>query len=100
MSVKNLSRDDIAKTIHDKFGFSKKDCLDLVNDTIEIIIDGLIKYKFVKIHNFGTFKLKRKNSRIGRNPKTKETVIINERNVVTFKPSKNILKYLNNTLSE
>ena len=100
MNIKNLSRDDIAKTIHDKFGFSKKDCLDLVNDTIEIIIDGLIKSKFVKIHNFGTFKLKRKNSRIGRNPKTKETVIINERNVVTFKPSKNILKYLNNTLSE
>ena len=100
MSIKNLSRDDIAKTIHDKFGFSKKDCLDLVNDTIEIIIDGLIKYKFVKIHNFGTFKLKRKNSRIGRNPKTKEEFSISSRNVITFKASKILLKYINNSLND
>tara|TARA_Y100000768_G_C23811970_1_gene602260 strand:+ start:279 stop:587 length:309 start_codon:yes stop_codon:yes gene_type:complete len=93
---KNISRDDIAETINKEFGFSRKECLDIVNDIIEIIIEGLEVNKSVKIHNFGTFKLKRKNSRIGRNPKTKQEVLISDRNVITFKASKNILKFINN----
>ena len=64
---KNISRDDIAETINNEFGFAKKECLDIVNDIIEIIIEGLKTSNSVKIHNFGTFKLKRKKSRIGRN---------------------------------
>ena len=92
---KNISRDNIAETINNEFGFAKKECLDIVNDIIDIIIEGLIKNQIVKIHNFGTFKLKRKKSRIGRNPKTKEEAIISERNVITFKASKNILKLIN-----
>ena len=95
-TVKNISRDDIADTINKEFGFSRKDCLEIVNDIIDIIIDGLIKNQSVKIHNFGTFKLKRKSSRIGRNPKTKEEVIISDRNVIIFKASKNIITYINN----
>ena len=92
---KNISRDDIANTINKEFGFSRKECLDIVNDIIEIIIFGLETKGIVKIHNFGTFKLKRKNSRVGRNPKTKEEVMIDVRNVITFKASKNILNYIN-----
>ena len=92
---KNISREDIANSLHDEFGFSRKECLDIVNDIFEIIINGLIIEGFVKIHNFGTFQLKRKKSRIGRNPKTKEEVIINDRNVIKFKPSRNILKFIN-----
>ena len=95
-TVKNISRDDIADTINKEFGFSRKDCLEIVNDIIDIIIDGLIKNQSVKIHNFGTFKLKRKSSRIGRNPKTKEEIMIPDRNVITFKASKNIITYINN----
>ena len=94
-TIKNISRDDIADTINREFGFSRKDCLEIVNDIIDIIIHGLINNKSVKIHNFGTFKLRRKSSRIGRNPKTKEEVIINDRNVITFKASKNIIAYIN-----
>ena len=114
---KNISRDEIADAINNEFGFSRKECLDIVNDIIELIIESLIdeknniyydkddpkgKYKkgefkcrLVKIHNFGTFTLKRKKSRIGRNPKTKEEVIINDRNVISFKASKKILKFIN-----
>tara|TARA_Y100001935_G_scaffold214550_1_gene185718 strand:+ start:74 stop:370 length:297 start_codon:yes stop_codon:yes gene_type:complete len=95
-TVKNISRDDIADTINREFGFSRKDCLEIVNDIVDIIIEGLIKNQSVKIHNFGTFKLKRKSSRIGRNPKTKEEVIISDRNVIIFKASKNIITYINN----
>ena len=92
---KNISREDIANSINNEFGFSRKECLDFVNEIVDIIIDGLEKSEIVKIHNFGTFKLKNKNSRIGRNPKTKEVVIIKDRKVVTFKASKNILNYIN-----
>ena len=96
----NITRDDIADYLNQEFGLTKKDCNDLVNDIIETIIEGLIDNKIVKIHNFGTFKLKRKNSRLGRNPKTKEEVIISERNVIAFIPSKNILKKLNENFND
>ena len=92
----NISRDDIAEALQSDFGFNKKLCLDIVNDIIEIVIDGLQSDKKVKIHNFGTFTLNRKNSRIGRNPKTKEEYSISSRNVITFKASKVLLKYINN----
>ena len=97
---KNITRDDIAESINLEFGLSKKDCLDLVHDIVEIIVKGLENNNIVKIHNFGTFKLKRKNSRIGRNPKTKEEIMITERNVITFKPSKRVLEFINNSNNE
>ena len=93
--MKNITRDDIAEFINTEFGLSKKDCNDLVNNIIDEIISGLINSKKVKIHNFGTFKLKYKNERIGRNPKTKENIMIKPRNVISFIPSKKILNFLN-----
>ena len=79
-----------------EFGFNRKLCLDIVNDIIEIIIEGLQTDKKVKIHNFGTFKINNKRSRVGRNPKTKEEFNISSRNVITFKASKILLRYVNN----
>jgi len=93
--MNNITRDDIAEFINNEFGLTKKDCINLVNDIIEEIIEGLNEHRIVKIHNFGTFKLRRKNARIGRNPKTKEEVMISPRNVISFLPSKHILKKLN-----
>ena len=95
MDKQNISRDEIAEAMKNEFGFNRKQCLDIVNDIIDIIIEGLKIDKKVKIHNFGTFKLNKKNSRIGRNPKTKEEVMISERKVISFKASKNVLKHLN-----
>ena len=94
-SNNNITRDDIAESLHNEFGLTKKDCLSFVNDIMEIIIDGLKSDGYVKIHNFGTFKIKRKQSRIGRNPKTKEDVMIKARNVLLFKASKSFLNYIN-----
>ena len=91
----NITRFNIADSIHNEFGLPKKDCIEIVADIIDIIVDGLNDSGKVKIHNFGTFIVKYKKSRIGRNPKTKEEVMISERKVISFKPSKNILKYLN-----
>ena len=91
----NFTREDIAESLHTDFGLTKKDCIIFVNDIIDIIIDGLKVNGYVKIHNFGSFKIIRKKSRLGRNPKTKEDVMISERNVLKFKPSKSTLNYIN-----
>ena len=91
----NFTREDIAESLHAEVGLTKKDCIIFVNDIIDIIIEGLKTRGYVKIHNFGSFKVARKKSRIGRNPKTMKDVMINERNVLKFKPSKMILGYIN-----
>ena len=91
----NFTREDIAESLHTDFGLTKKECIIFVNDIIDIIIQGLNKSGYVKIHKFGSFKVTRKKSRIGRNPKTMEDVMISERNVLKFKPSKMILDNIN-----
>ena len=78
-----------------QIGFSKKISEALLEDIFEIILDNIIKHKKVKIAKFGTFTLRNKKQRIGRNPKTKETKIITERNVILFKPSKEFKIYIN-----
>ena len=93
--MKNITRDDLAEYIYQEFGLAKKDCNDLVQDIIETIINGLISEDSVKIHNFGTFKIKYKKERIGRNPKTLENVTISARKVISFTPSKMLVKNIN-----
>ena len=78
-----------------QIGFSKRISENLLEDIFELVIENIIKYKKVKISKFGTFSLRKKNQRIGRNPKTKETIVISERNVVLFKPSKEFKEYIN-----
>ena len=78
-----------------QIGFSKKISEDLLEDILDIIAGNLKKYKKIKISKFGTFSLRSKKSRLGRNPKTKEKKIISERNVVLFKPSKDFKDYIN-----
>ena len=96
----NIARDDIAEFINQEFGLTKIDCNHFVNDLIEEIISGLISHKLVKIHNFGTFKIKNKKERMGRNPKTKEDIMIPSRNVISFRISKNSLNIINKNLDE
>ena len=100
MDKNNISRDEIAEAMKNEFGFNRKLCLDMVNDIIDIIIEGLKIDEKVKIHNFGTFKMNNKRSRVGRNPKTKEEYNISSRNVITFKASKILLKYINDKISD
>jgi len=73
-----------------QIGYSKKIAEILLEDFFDIIFQSLKKNKKVKIAKFGTFTLRNKKSRIGRNPKTKETKVISERKVVLFKPSKEL----------
>ena len=92
----NLTKKEIINSIYMQIGFSKKISENLLEDFLSIILEEIIINKKVKIPKFGTFILKKKNSRIGRNPKTLEKKIINERNVILFKPSKYLKNYINN----
>ena len=78
-----------------QIGFSKKISENLLEDVFQIILNNIISNNKVKIAKFGTFLLRKKNRRIGRNPKTKEEKIISERNVILFRPSKELKKLIN-----
>ncbi len=91
----NLTKKDIVNSIYMQIGFSKKISETLLEDIFELILNNLIEDKKVKIAKFGTFELRKKKERIGRNPKTKENKIISARNVILFKPSKEFKKFIN-----
>ena len=91
----NLTKKEIINSIYMQLGFSKKISENLLEDFLSIILHELIRKKKVKIAKFGTFELRFKKSRLGRNPKTLEKKIIAERNVVLFKPSNELKKYIN-----
>ena len=91
----NLTKKEIINSIYMQLGFSKKVSEYLLEDFLSIILEELIINGKVKISNFGTFILRYKKSRIGRNPKTLEKKIISERNVILFKPSKDFKKFIN-----
>ena len=91
----NLTKKDIVNSLYMQIGFSKKISANLLEDILDTIFNNLIKYKKIKLSNFGTFSLRTKKSRVGRNPKTKEEKIITKRNVVLFKPSKEFKNYIN-----
>ena len=92
----NLTKKEIINSIYMQIGFSKKISENLLEDIFQILLKNIISEKKVKIAKFGTFELRKKKERIGRNPKTKEEKIISERNVIIFRPSKEIKKYINN----
>ena len=91
----NLTKKEITNSIYMQLGFSKKVCESLLEDFFIILLDEILNKKKVKISKFGTFSLRHKKSRIGRNPKTLEKKIISERNVILFKPSKELKNFIN-----
>ena len=91
----NLTKREIINSIYMQLGFSRKICENLLEDFFSILIEEIIRNKKVKVSNFGTFTLRYKKTRIGRNPKTLEKSIISQRNVILFKPSKDLKKFIN-----
>ena len=91
----NLTKKEIINSLYMQIGFSKKISENLLEDMLSTIVQNLKKHKKLKISNFGTFSIRSKKSRLGRNPKTKEKKLISERNVVLFNPSKEFKNYIN-----
>ena len=95
MLKKNINRKTLANIVYQNIGFSKVISENIVNDIFYILMSAFKENEKVKVTSFGTFLKKRKNKRIGRNPKTKEKKIISARNVVTFKTSKLFMNKIN-----
>ena len=91
----NLTKKDLVNLVYMQLGFSKQITDNLIDDFFQTIVDNLYKEKTLKISKFGTFTIRNKKSRVGRNPKTKQEKVISERNVVLFKPSKEFKDYIN-----
>ena len=95
MSRINLTKKDLINSVYMQLGFSKQISEILIEDFLKNIVENLILEKKIKITNFGTFSIREKKERIGRNPKTNENKIISNRFVVLFKPSKEFKEYVN-----
>ena len=91
----NLTKKDLVNSIYMQLGFSKQISENLVNDFLSTIIQNIKIEKKLKLSKFGTFSIRQKKSRIGRNPKTKESKVISSREVVLFKPSKEFKEFIN-----
>ena len=91
----NLTKKDLVNIIYMQLGFSKQVSESLLNDFLTTIIINIKNEKKLKLSKFGTFTIRQKKSRIGRNPKTKESKLISSRNVVLFKPSKEFKEFIN-----
>ena len=91
----NLTKKDLINSVYMQIGFSKNISENLIDDFFITIIDNLINEKKIKLSNFGTFSIRSKKSRVGRNPKTKEKKIISGRDVVLFKAAKEFKDLVN-----
>ncbi|MEC8074015.1 MAG: HU family DNA-binding protein [Pseudomonadota bacterium] len=94
MTSNNITKIDFSKNMSDKTGFPISLSKKIVDDML-IIFTEMIKNNDLVLKNIGTFKLSKKNERIGRNPKTKEKFLISERKSIRFIVSKNLSKVLN-----
>ena len=91
----NLTKKDLVNSIYMQLGFSKQISENLINDFLSTIIQNIKHKKKLKLSKFGTFTIRQKKSRLGRNPKTKESKVISSREVVLFKPSKEFKEFIN-----
>lgn len=87
MTNRTLTRMDLAEAVHREIGLSRNDSAELVESVLTHVSDALVRGETVKISSFGTFSVREKAARVGRNPKTGEEVPIHPRRVLTFRPS-------------
>ena len=91
----NLTKKDLVNLIYMQLGFSKLITQNLIDDFFLTLSNNIKEEKTLKLSKFGTFTIRKKKSRIGRNPKTKEKKIISARNVILFKASKEFKDFIN-----
>ena len=87
MDKKTLTRADLSETLHRNIGLSRTESADMVNNVLDLVADALVEGQSVKLSSFGTFMVRAKRARMGRNPKTGEEVPITPRRVLVFRPS-------------
>ena len=91
MVSKTITRVEISESIAHKTGLSKQRANHILEEALELMIQGLVKDSQLKLSSFASFNINKKNSRVGRNPKTGQEVMITPRKTVSFRAS-DILK--------
>ena len=96
MAEKTVTRADLSEAVYQSVGLSRNESADLVESVLEEISRSLVRGETVKLSSFGSFSVRQKGGRVGRNPKTGEEVPIEPRRVLVFRPS-NVLREQINT---
>ena len=87
MSEDTLTRAQLTEAVYEEVGLSRNESAELVESVLKEMSQALIRGEPVKISSFGSFTIRSKSERVGRNPKTGEEVPISPRRVIIFKPS-------------
>jgi integration host factor subunit alpha len=95
MKQNNLTRKELAEAIAEQLGYPRSSCAEIVDSFFSTVKTTLMEGKPIKIVHFGTFSLRDKNPRNGRNPRTGESILIKKRQMVSFKPSKILREQVN-----
>jgi integration host factor subunit alpha len=95
MSEKTRTRADLTEVLHRDIGLSRSESADMVNSVLDLVSEALVEGQNVKLSSFGTFIVRSKRQRIGRNPKTGEEVPITPRRVLVFRPSQMMKNIIN-----
>ena len=96
----NLTKKDLVNLVYMQIGFSKNISENLIEEFFTLIVNNLLNENKLKISKFGTFSVREKKARVGRNPKTKEKKTISKRSVVLFKPSNEFKELINKKKDE
>ena len=99
MSSETVTRAQLTEAVYQEVGLSRNESADLVESVLDELADHLIDGETVKVSSFGSFYVREKGERIGRNPKTGEEVPILPRRVLVFRPSHVLKDRINQTLS-
>src|SRR5579872_5987519 len=100
MVGQTVTRAQLSEAVYQEVGLSRNDSAELVELVLHEIVDALARGEMVKISSFGSFTVRKKGKRIGRNPKTGKVVPINPRRVLVFRASHVLKDMINNTLSK
>ncbi len=95
MDKKTLTRADLSESLHRNIGLSRTESAEMVNNVLDLVADSLADGQSVKLSSFGTFMVRSKRERMGRNPKTGEEVPITPRRVLVFRPSQVMKNVIN-----
>ena len=98
MSAKTITRSDLSEAVYEEVGLSRNESAELVESVLQHIADALSRGEMVKISSFGSFSVRQKGRRVGRNPKTGEEVPILPRRVLVFRPSHVLKARVNGTI--
>ena len=97
MSKNTVTRAQLGEAVYQQIGLSRIESVELIESILKFMSESLERGESLKLSSFGSFSVRKKNKRIGRNPKTGEEVLISPRKVIVFRPSQILKSRINKT---